>query len=304
MANRTMTFKHLYVHKSRQKDAERHVLTELPDGSNFLDLCNETLEEMRDRGCDIDHGKRTFRHVTAVKRFSDGVLATVETGSMGDVPLVRDVQTGEASYKLTEYDSPAVTLRCMIVIPEGTRSAIACIEHGNHRSADQDLLKEIHAKWMSSHSGLTLHIETVVQSQEWIDLAGLEAVTAVVYGHTADIADQGKPTKVGTMQYHLVPEKGERFLGMPLKRRLMKSDLPRSRVLGLAEDLDIDEIVMTLSDDGQRKSVVLGRERTPTIRVVLSEPGEDPRPDESFVRYSQQEARKTIAAMNDSQPDM
>jgi hypothetical protein len=302
MAYRTMTFKHLFAHKARQPDSEHHVLAALPDGSDFTDLCHQVLQEMSERGADIDHAKRTFRQVTAVQRFSDGVLATVETGSMGDVPLVRDVRTGAASYQLTEYDAPAVTLRCAIVVPQGSRSAIACIEHGNHRSADQNLLKEIHTGWVSTQSGLTLQIETVVQSQDWITMAQLEAVTAVVYGHRADIADQGRPAKLGTMQYHLIPDKGERYLPAALKQRLMNRDLSRARVLGLRSDLDIDEVTLTLSDDGQRKTVVLGHERTPTIRLVLSEPDQEPLADQSFVRYSQQEARRTIAAMNGSHP--
>jgi hypothetical protein len=73
-------------------------------------------------------------------------------------------------------------------------------------------------------------------------------------------------------------------------------------VLGLSEDLDIEEVTMTLSDDGTRKTVILGRERTPVIRVVLSEPNEEPLPDDQFVRYSLREARQLIDGLNDQHP--
>jgi hypothetical protein len=297
-----MTFKHLFAHKARKRDSERQILSRLPGEVDFLDLCHSVLADMSKRGAQVDHVKRTFRNVTSVTRSDRVVLATVETGTIGDIPLVRDVNTGQTSYKLTSSDAPAVTLRIAIVAPLGSRSAIACIEHGSHRSADQGLLKETHSAWVSLQTGLTLQIETVVRSQDWLELAQLEAVTAVAYGHRADLADQGRPTKVGNMRYQLVPEEGARYLPQSLKRRLMNRDISRARVLGLSEDLDIEEVTMTLSDDGTRKTVILGRERTPVIRVVLSEPNEEPLPDDQFVRYSLREARQLIDGLNDQHP--
>ena len=55
-------------------------------------------------------------------------------------------------------------------------------------------------------------------------------------------------------------------------------------------------------NNGYEQGVKDERERTPTIRLVLSEPDQEPLADQSFVRYSQQEARRTIAAINGSHP--
>lgn len=294
MGHRTVTFKGITALPARKRKPVGLPLSKLDDGSDFLDLCSQVAGTLQD---DPRVEKGNYTKVLSANLSRRDLLITVETGTIGAAAHVRDTANDSVSYTLTPSDAPVVSLRCLIYVPTGSRLAFACLEHSDHKSSGTMLLKEIKAEWISRHSNLTLHMDTLVKPDEWLKAAELESVTAVIRDHAVDIAEGGRREKIGTIRHSLVPDQGSAYLPRWIKQRIMDNKKSTAATLGLAEDTEIDELVLKLADDDSSKTFVVGRERTPSIRLLLSAAGQPALTDEQFVQQCHQECDRLTAKM-------
>lgn len=217
------------------------------------------------------------------------VLFKAEIGSHGDPSSVVDTTTGQV-----QLDNPYGTLsdvvpqRLVLLVPTNATSAFLAIEHlpGGHLGAR--FLAAVEAAWAYNYPDWTLNVETLARADAWLKAAELSEVEATVPQHSADIADSDGHHVVGRLRVQLLPPEGSRYFPKFVHTAIANKELSRARLLGTTEEPE--EIRITLNDGEQSKKFILGRDRTPPVRLLVSDYWEKMLTDASFRSWCAVEA--------------
>ncbi|WP_269938771.1 hypothetical protein [Arthrobacter sp. HY1533] len=278
-----MTYQSIMIRESR---TDRWFSLDDIQGLNVLDEFERWL-----KGLPIEHfkdsAKKTYGKKPDVKRRNRIVMAKMRTGSYGTVgDEVVDTATHGTAYTTKELDAQTVETRSALLIPPGSTVALFFAEKQGHSGCGPLILPSFVGHLKSMVSGkiskttgkplsLVVDTETVVSPDSWLALAKLESVTATVYDYSPDIADDSSTTST-LMNYSstLTPIKGERWLPSKIKDIVRGKKLEGVTDLGFPDDLNYDEMEMRLSDGERTKTMVVDKDRTPGIRVLLNDYGE------------------------------
>lgn len=284
--SRTMTVTKISYGEARTRNPLKKALdvSDLPDRRDLLLLLHGLLKHLPDSAL-VNVEKKTYAKITELDPVGRRLLVSLECGHFGDPGRVVDVSNHQETHKHGDNEAHVVVLRALILVPLKSRAALMFVEHGRGRSAGGKLLVAIRKAWMDDYSMHTLHTETITRQDAWLQAAELEGVTATVYGHTRDVADQAIPSKLGDLNLALKPPKGERTLPRGLWDALAKHKLKRAELLGLPDDLEPDEVRVQVGDGQQTKMFVLGKETTPPVRYLLTDDGEPAMTDQDFVAF-------------------
>jgi hypothetical protein len=281
MAYRSMSVTQFTTKQKHVRKAQPLTLSQLPDGSDFLDIVDSALAQISSARI-TDDDKKSYAEVESWSREGRTIFVTVIVGTYGDTGSVREVATGVEAHAITPSQAHTVTLRCRFLVPPGGVTALMFVEHGQHRSAATALLKELKAYWLAQKPDFTLVTETVVQADAWLAQADLEGITVISYGHESDLADSGIPKTLGDLRSQIEPPKGQRAFPRAVKDALLNHNVNRAKLLGFRED-DLDEVRVTLGDGTQSRTFVIDKDRTPAVRYLISE-ATDPTPDDTKFR--------------------
>ena len=283
MARRTVTITHIRYYKKHARTKDRYKnLAELPDGSDFLHFASsvwnglgvDTLKDsVKQRYCEPEHPAtiRDGRTLTCVAR----------AGNYGEPSSLRDVATGQEKLTHAGDLSSTVPLRIVLCVPKSATSALLFIEHVEGANFGGKFLEHLKRAWAQRHSNWTLETELLTRGDAWYKSAELEAITAKVYKHqAADLADQGLASEVGVLQSTLKPRKGAGFLPRKLLELLEKDLNNASTILGLPETPN--QVTVTLGDGDQQRTFVLGKEKTPAVRLLVTDWGQVALTDTKF----------------------
>lgn len=281
MAHRSMSVTQFTAKKKHARGAQLLTLSNLPDGSDFLEIVDDALVQISSARI-TDDVRKSYAEIEEWHRVGRTILLTVVVGTYGDTASVRDVVTGHEAHSITPGQAHTVSLRCMLLVPPGGLTALMFVEHGQHRSAATALLKELKAYWQAHKPEVTLYSETVVRADAWLELANLEGITVISYGHESDLADTGIPKTLGDVRSQIEPPNGQRFFPRTVKDALLNHAVDRAKLLGFREER-IDEVRVKLGDGTQSRTFVIDRDRTPAIRIELSDASK-PTPDDATFR--------------------
>lgn len=288
------------VHHAQQHVRKAHPLTlsQLPDGTDFIDIFDDALGQISSARITNDE-KKSYAEIESWDRVGRTILVKVIVGTYGDTASVREVTTGVEAHAITPDQAHAVSLRCLLLVPPGGISALLFVEHGQHRSAATALLKEVKTYWLAQKPDFTLVSETVVCADAWLAQADLEAITVISYGHESDLADSGVPKTLGNLRSHIEPTRGQRAFPRVVKDALLNRNVDRGKLLGFRSE-DLDEVCVTLGDGTESRTLVIDKDRTPAIRYVLSEANEATPDDTQFRRRVSTEAPDLFSAVGGS----
>lgn len=281
MAYRSMSATQFTVKVKHARKAKLLTLSQLPDGSDFLDIVDEALRSISSARI-TDDDRKSYAEIDGWSRRGRTILLNVIVGSYGDTGSVREVATGLEAHAITPTQAHTVLLRCMWLVPPGGLTALMFVEHGQHRSGATAVLKELRTFWQASKPDLTLLTETVVRADAWLAQADLEGITVISYGHQSDLADAGIPKTLGDLRSQIDPPKGQRAFPRAVKDALLNRNIDRAKLLGFPQG-DLDEVRVTLGDGAQSRTFVIDKDRTPAVRYLLSE-SSDPTPDDTGFR--------------------
>lgn len=282
MSYRSMSVTQFTVKQKRAHKAQPLTLSQLPDGSDFLDVVDAALAQIASERI-TDDEKQSYAEIEAWSREGRTIFVKIIVGTYGDTGSVREVNTGHEAHVITPTQAHTLSLRCRLLVPPGGVTALMFVEHGQHRSAATALLKELKAHWLDQKPSLTLVTETVVRAEAWISHADLEGITVISYGHESDLADSGIPKTLGDLRSQIAPPKGQRAFPRVVKDALLDRNVNRAKLLGFRED-DLDEVRVTLGDGTQSRTFVIDKGRTPAVRYLLSDV-RDPTPDDTKFRH-------------------
>ena len=267
------------------------------EGSELLHLFHGFVSNLSPDSL-VNRTREHYVKIEDVKASGRTVFVKTESGPFGEEGQTIDVTTHQVAHVRTAAQSATTMTRMLLVVPPKGQTAIFVIERQGGATggiAVFDLFKRALLAKFSDHF---FPDKTVVESDAWSAEAELRSVTAVAYRFPVNIADglvaQAMPA--GILRQTLEPSGAARFLPRALWDALRNKRIDASQFMGF-ENHDIDETVVELEREGQKKTYVLGKESQPSIRVQITADGERPLTDVDFSRRAALEAKSLYQGM-------
>lgn len=308
MPRRTMTFGKVTINESHRSNSEFEL-----DDIQGLDLLSEFSDWAE--GLTKDHFtdgvKKRYGTKPVIDRYARFSLLSMRTGHFGSPgDLVIDVRNHGTKYKTAQNDSSTVETRCGLLVPPKSRIGLFFAEHQGHESCGSRVfssfeahLKDKAERTLTGTSGtglrLTITRETLVSGEAWLKQASLEKISAMKYDKSTDVSDEIAAVPL-TYSRTLEPPKGTRFLPKWMKDLLFDTSIRRTSQLGFPTDEDYDELVATLGDGERRKTMVIGREKSPAIRKLLNDDGQPALDSTQLIHSFDQDAREFYEELEQS----
>jgi hypothetical protein len=279
---RVMTFGKITINESRIKDSEFDL-----DDIRGIDLLEEfsTWCGAVPKSHFTDTVKQTYGTKPVVDRYSRFSVVAMRTGHFGtDGNLVINIRNHGTKYKTDEDDSSTVETRCGLLVPPKSKVGLFFVEHQGHDACGSRIfssfethLKDKAERTMSGTRRASMQLvvkrETLVSGEAWIEAADLERITALKYDKPTDISEEIVETPL-TYSRTIEPPKGVRKLSNILKGRVFDGTVHPTSQLGFPTDEEYDDLVVSLGDGERRKQMVIGREKSPAIRKMLNDDGQ------------------------------
>jgi hypothetical protein len=248
----------------------------------------------------VDEKLGRFVMIENVATYGRTVLATIESGSYGEAGNTRNVRTGEVSHERTEHDAAAIRSRLLMYLPPKSEVAVFAVESVAGTAGGPRVIDHFHRALIDRWNTDYWPLERVYEREDWLALSDLKKLTAIYYKWKRDIGSDGglipKRKLFGRMEQSLFPELDGGSLPKEVWDAVRSQPLNAAKVMGFelptgdeGIELDPDVLVAQVENDGRTKTVELGHENVPTVRVVISESGKPAPSDEIFVELSIQE---------------
>lgn len=274
------------------------VLSALPlGGADFLNIAEKMISSLSDDDLVDSERKSYLVHESSTASSSRSLCSTWSVGRFGESGETRDVKTHDIEHSHGPTKAHTVKIRTLMHVPEGGKAALLFAERSHPHSAASALRDRLRAVWGSLPVGkeFTLKDETLVEVPAWLDTAELRAVVATRYGHATDF-EGTKGDVLGEMNYSFTPASGQSSFPRRLYEAVRDADskLERAKILGIQEDAGVDSVRVTLGAGDREKTFVIDDERTPPVRLALTELEGDPSKPNHFVSRCMQEAQDLL----------
>lgn len=251
---------------------------------------------------DPRHGR--FVMIEAVATYGRTVLVTIESGSYGEPGNTRNIKTGTISHQRTADDAPAIRSRLVMYLPPGSEAAVFAIESVAGTAGGPQIIDNFHKALGDRWDADYWPLERVYERDDWLALSNLKKLTAVYYKWKRDIGSDGglipKRKLVGRMEQSLFPELDGGSLPKEIWSAVRAQPLNAAKVMGFElpagdeTELDPDVLIAHVENNGRTKTIELGHESVPTVRVVISESGSAPPSDSELVTRSIEECASLL----------
>ncbi|MFB7800932.1 hypothetical protein, partial [Isoptericola sp. NPDC056134] len=303
MPRRTLTAQTLKIRpEKRQVDV-------LPDiRGRTLPVHVHALVSSHDPNTLRDDDKQVYARIIDSVPAGCGVLVHLESGYYGDTGNTINTTDHTVAHTRTTRQASTVASRAMVIAPPGGGTALVYLEQvagsaGGGRAFVRLLRDSIFAAIPDSY----VPVDTIVESKAWLaeaELNEVRAVRTVAYAVPHDIADEITPDVVGTVRHVLQPPKGQQHFPRKIWEMIRDRKIRAAQYMGFEEsDDDPYETIVELEHKGRKKSFALGRERTPSVQILLSEPGESAISDDAFMERCFSEAREFYSGVGLSWED-
>lgn len=286
MARTTLTMKTL-THSPKSR--ERGNLDDV-EGRRVLDLFEKfCLTAHPDRV--VDHDKRHYFRIDrdSVHRYGRMVLVDLESGLYGNPGVTRKVTSHKKTHSRDWDEAANFDSRLGFVVPPGGAEGLFLVEREGVPVAGHRIIDLFRQALMASFGGTSYFpVETVTAAEEWLELAAMSSIEirrrhwkATLTGE-AEINDGGV---IGRLSHKLSPLHGESAFSPKIRDAVMTRRVDPRDILSFGENMgdpDDYEAIVELTRDGQKKSFVLGHERTPQLQVQLTEGAERRLPRETI----------------------
>ncbi|WP_101466399.1 hypothetical protein [Nocardia fluminea] len=214
-----------------------------------------------------------------VKSVGRAVTLCVEVGRYGETGTITNVHTMATVGAFTKDDATSVKTHGTLLVPMGATSGLLFVERAANQSGVLRVLERFHEKFELAFPDIKLETEPVVESEAWLKRASLTRVSAYSTRKPTDVADTGDlnatTRQLGDLAHTLRPPQGKKELPRWVYDKLAQGELDARQLLHFRDDEQPEEVEVTLELNGQSKTFVLGREKQPSISMLMSKSGED-----------------------------
>jgi hypothetical protein len=267
------------------------------DGLDMLHMFHGLISRVDpNRLVDRTHGR--YLKIERVHPAGRTVLVRTESGPFGEEGQTIDIATHQTSHRRSVNESATTMTRTLFVVPPNSTVGLFLVERQGLITGGTTIIELFKDALLAHHQSHFFPTETVVETDAWSASAGLLSITTVAYAFPVNIADGLTPTSVpaGTLRQTLEPPSGQRFLPRALWNGIRDRRIQASEFMGF-QGQDVDETIVELEKDGQKKSYALGRESQPSVRVLITLEGEPALTDTEFARRAALEARTYYTGM-------
>lgn len=272
MPRRTLTVTNFYVHTERKGSERRDVANFDGKGADLLVLLRAFIHGL-DPNVLVDNDHERYVSVTELEPSGRTLFVEVEAGWFGTTGKVKNVVTHDVKHVHSADEATTRTLRFLAVAPVGAKGMLVFVERVGGQSSAARILQLFHAALRAKFNGekLSFKVDSMVESEAWLDGAELEQVSGVVtsYNYSSDKADAGGAKEIGQLRVELVPTGAKQYLPKLVWKGLKSGDLKAAEVFGLAQDLDVDEVRVKVSNEGKAKSFAIDKEREPALSYLM-----------------------------------
>lgn len=300
---RTLTLRTLsYRRKNSRTDKDPKSLTELPGSTDVktLDFFDFAFDALNNPDTVNQSDKRKGRYCRIVEVTPDPARRTImveaRIAPYGEPGQIIDTTTDEVQEEHDGEKTNALTQRAVLVVPrnKGTEAYVGVENLSGMANPLGDATKRIlEDAWNKKFGNFLLENEVVVRGDAWLKAADLAEVRLKYKKKTADFADDPVSVRHGRMVAVFQPEIGQRYFSKSLLPLLSTGDKKiAAAALGIQDEPD--ELQVKLGDGAQQKTFVIGRERTPAVRVLMTDHGIARPSDQEFVKASLSEVRDIV----------
>ncbi|RIS08438.1 hypothetical protein [Mycobacteroides abscessus] len=270
-----MTITRIWYHPIRKtKVQDQGQWCQLPDGRDIVDLFETFADKEINNDTLVRPDRETYARVTRVTRKGRSVLVETESGRFGEEVSVKNVKTHELKGKFTRDHAPIVVTHGVLLVPKTGTSALVFSERSAGQGGMTGLLSAFTEKFQGLYPDYKLKSATVVQTDAWLKHAKLTKVVGTVRKYTTDEATDTGDEVVGVLSHTLLPEKEQKYFPPVVWEHLRDKKINRAKFLNFAEGTELDTFDITVSDGSQSKTFEIGDERTPPIRLLLTDAGQ------------------------------
>lgn len=277
MPRRTVSVSHVYVHTERKPKERKPIDNFDGNGSDLLVLLRAFVKGV-DPNLLVDDTTERYVSIDDLEGSGRTLFCQVEAGWFGQSGKIKNVKTHEVEHEHTAESATTRTIRFVAVAPKGAKGMLVFTERVGGVNSSTRILALFHKALRHHYDGekLSFKIETMVESAAWLQKAELERVTGVVnsYGYNSDVADAGNTKEIGRLVVDLVPSGKLEFLPKKVWLGLKNKNLSAAKVLGLSEDVHVDQISVKVSADGKSKVFAIENEKEPALAYLLAARGD------------------------------
>ncbi|MDQ0709135.1 hypothetical protein QFZ52_001787 [Arthrobacter woluwensis] len=308
MAQRTMTLQAIRIKASR-KDA--FYFLDNVSGVEVLDYFEKWAKSLSPDHFN-NHTKQTYGTKPLVERRNRLVVLTMRTGHYGSPgEHVIDTAKHAPQYETKDIDAATVETRCALLVPPGADRGLFFIERvviegcGSRvwSSFSEHLKDLLHTKNADDGRPLraTIQAHTVNELDEWLEGADLESIKATIKSAHKDVADDGD-TRGYSFEYTgmLKPTNGTKYFPRWVRDLILKHGIGEAAEIGfpVVEGSDYEDIAVTVGDGDRHKTFVVGREKTPALKLLLSGHGEQKLTTDRLIEEIDEAAKDYYARHN------
>lgn len=235
----------------------------------------------------IDKEKKRYTLITNVVAQGCAVFVDIEFGHYGSTGKTYNITDHKVEHTRSDDHSATILTRLGFVVPPKSKTGVFFTEREGITGGGARIVERFKDALITDFGELHhFPTETVVEAAAWRKDAELSQIKATARKWRSNIAAGSTTTNtvpLGTLRQELVPDSGVKYFPRWLRDGIMNRQLNMTEYLGFDDDDDV-EVVITLEKGEQTKKFVVGKEKTPSVRILLTEDGQPSLDDQAF-RY-------------------
>lgn len=222
----------------------------------------------------VNHKKQHYFRIEKVHRYGRMVLVEMESGLFGNPGVTRRVTDHKPTHSRGEDEAANFHTRVAFVVSPNAAKGVFLIEKEGVPVAGNRVVDLFREALMRSFDSSYFPVETVVAADAWLEYADMSRIEVRSTKWKTTLSGEAKPhTLEGQLSHELRPLQGQGVFPTKVRKSVLDGDLDPRGLLSFddGESQDDFEAIVEMTKDGQKKSFVLGDEKTPHLQIRLTE---------------------------------
>lgn len=224
----------------------------------------------------VDDAYRHYFSVEQVKPTGRSIEFIAEYGRFGTAGSIKNVKTNRRTHQYGDEEAPVIRLRNLLVFPPRSDMAFLLAERYGGRGVSSMFLRHLKKSFQRRCASLKLRLsyEGLFNQGAWnefLETAEMTQVKAVRYHTDSDIATDQAGYNIGAYTYSMKPVRGMKNFSHRLRDSIIHRHVDVRELMGLRQDLEIDETRVDLTNGSQQREWIINRDDLPILAYPLTD---------------------------------